>query len=77
MRRLMHLLSRLQRRDPPPVTPVDRAAKRFEMTQRDPDFAHVREVYHDANIILAGKQAAEQLWLRRERQFWQQRGQGR
>lgn len=57
----MSLFERFSRRDPPPPQPVNREAKRFEMSQTDPDFAHVRDVYHDARTALAGQRAASQI----------------
>lgn len=53
----MGLLDRLRRPEPP----VDRAALRDEMTRDDPDFAHVRDVQHDAMQALTANGGAGQL----------------
>lgn len=82
MRWIMHLFDRLQRREPPPPPEIDLDVLRDEMTRSDPDLAHVREVYHEGQNVLAGKdfarQLADGLSIRRERQFWsRQHGQGK
>lgn len=52
----MRLFDRIRRREPP--TPE---ALRFEMSQTDPDFAHVRDVQHDALNTIGAKHTADQL----------------
>ena len=55
----MDLIGRLKQGWHPP-SPPDPESLRFEMTQTDPDFAHVRRVQHDAlNLIGASKAAAQ------------------
>lgn len=57
----MNLWNRLKPRDPPPPAEIDRTALRAEMSRRDPDFAHVRDVYHDTRGLLTGPQLADQI----------------
>lgn len=48
-------LFRLRPRD------ADQAAVRDQMARDDPDYAHVRDVQHDALNVLSGTQTAHQL----------------
>ena len=41
--------------------PVDPAAMRAELTRTDPDFAHVREVQHDALNTLGASKTSSQV----------------
>lgn len=73
--RLIHVFDWLRHRDPPRE---GQAALRDQMTHEDPDFAHVRDVQHDALNVLAGDHAAQQIAdgisLRRETDFWRRHG---
>jgi hypothetical protein len=70
---IVDLIGRLRRPS------IDRAALREEMTRTDPDFAHVRDVQHDALGLIGASRNARQLQrriedgasLRREREFWE------
>lgn len=57
----MDLFARFARRDPPPPAPIDPSVIREELRRTDPDYQHVREVYHDARNALAARQGAGQL----------------
>lgn len=74
MRWLVDLFTRLQRRDPPPLAPIDRMALREEMTRDDPEFARVRRVQHDLTQPIAAKRLQDGIAIRRERKFWQDHG---
>lgn len=78
MGRLMHLLRRLQRRDPPPPPTIDREALRAEMKRTDPDYRRVSDVQHDALTVIGSRRLADGLAdglaIRRERQFWERHG---
>jgi len=54
--------------------PVDQAAIREQMTQEDPEFAHVRDVQHDAIQALTARRIADGAAIRAERRFWEQHG---
>lgn len=56
---------------------LDPEVVRGQMTRDDPDFAHVREVQHDALNTLGAKRVADGLALRRERAFWSKHGRDR
>lgn len=53
---------------------VDQAEIREELQRSDPDFARVSAVQHDAMNVLAGREAADGLSIRREREFWERAG---
>jgi hypothetical protein len=52
----MGLFDRLRRSEPPPPEVL-----RFEMSRTDPDFAHVRDVQHDALNTITAKHTADAL----------------
>jgi hypothetical protein len=59
--------------------PIDRQFLLEEMSRGDPDFAHVRDVQHDALGLIGASRNARQMLqrmadgqsLRHEREFWE------
>ena len=81
MRRVAGLLDLLRQGVRGP-SPPDPDALRFEMSQTDPDFAHARQVQHEAMGLIGASRNAQQLAqrvldgrsIRHERQFWTEHG---